>query len=374
MTDAHWGAIKAAVGDGVTYGKLARRFGISYATVQRWANRDTPPSETTRRKPAKDSAKRIATRRKRVRALALKTQVVERTSYSPVRRKPTTRSVTIRPFNSAIKIARALKDVTPKTIQRDLHALGLTNYKRPSGPFLTPQNKAYRVRIAKLVVKFTNKQLANLMFTDEKWFDTQTKRVLSYWDIAPTSEGAGVIAQEERKNKLLLIGFISANHRRLKVVDADAIDSECYRRELEAYKAVLKRHCLVQDNAPAHAALVRSKYFARRGIRLLPWPPYSPDLNPIETLWAWLAADVERGAPFGKEELSSFIFEAWGRISQVQLRRLALEFKERCQVCIEGGGALVTRSLLRRFRAKSAKAGKKAPSARAGRGKRAGRG
>jgi transposase len=45
---------------------------------------------------------------------------------------------------------------------------------------------------------------------------------------------------------------------------------------------------LVMDNASFHRAS-RAKELARaKGVQILWLPPYSPDLNPIEHLWAWL--------------------------------------------------------------------------------------
>ena len=38
----------------------------------------------------------------------------------------------------------------------------------------------------------------------------------------------------------------------------------------------------MQDNAPIHTAKRVTQWFVNRAIRLLLWPPYSPDLNPIE--------------------------------------------------------------------------------------------
>ena len=38
----------------------------------------------------------------------------------------------------------------------------------------------------------------------------------------------------------------------------------------------------MQDNAKIHTAKVVKEFFKEMGIPLTDWPPYSPDLNPIE--------------------------------------------------------------------------------------------
>ncbi|GMF16369.1 unnamed protein product [Phytophthora fragariaefolia] len=50
----------------------------------------------------------------------------------------------------------------------------------------------------------------------------------------------------------------------------------------------------MQDNAPIHASYETTDFFKEIGVTLLAWSARSPDLNPIENVWALLADKAYR--------------------------------------------------------------------------------
>src|SRR5215212_4099736 len=48
------------------------------------------------------------------------------------------------------------------------------------------------------------------------------------------------------------------------------------------------------DNAPIHTAKKTTKWELDSNIPCLPWPPQSPDINPIERLWDELERRIHR--------------------------------------------------------------------------------
>lgn len=95
-----------------------------------------------------------------------------------------------------------------------------------------------------------------------------------------------------------------------------------------------------QDNAPPHTAAITREFLAQNGVEVLDWPPCSPDLNPIENMWAILkrrlsetfiglstAADLKRSAA-----------AMWSRFSREECLRLVQNMPRRIKAVLDAKG------------------------------------
>lgn len=103
----------------------------------------------------------------------------------------------------------------------------------------------------------------------------------------------------------------------------------------------------MHDGASVHRARVVQTVLQRLGITVMVWPPYSPDLNPIENLWSIMKREIYKLYPeleFAddtEETLEALIEaakEAWHAIDQAVLDNLSITMPHRVQAVIRAGG------------------------------------
>jgi transposase len=105
----------------------------------------------------------------------------------------------------------------------------------------------------------------------------------------------------------------------------------------------LKQHpglCFMQDGAPGHRGGKTQAEIQHHNMPKIPWPPYSPDLNPIETMWDKMKDYLQDNFPerMTYPQLRAAVQEAWDSITVDRLNELIDSMHDRCQAVIDANG------------------------------------
>ena len=124
---------------------------------------------------------------------------------------------------------------------------------------------------------------------------------------------------------------------------------ECLQEELP--KILEPGMIYAQDNAPTHTARIVQdwlrQWLQENGIVLVIWPPYSPDLNPIENLWKLLKEKIHQRYPelatmrsnsHTLDLLIKAAQEVWDEFTDELIDRLIESMERRLQAVIDARG------------------------------------
>lgn len=96
-----------------------------------------------------------------------------------------------------------------------------------------------------------------------------------------------------------------------------------------------------QDGASPHTAKVTKQWFVnhQHELKMLAgWPPNSPDLNPIENLWAYTVNELSNDSWKNLDELHASIDVVWGQIDVDTVRKFTSSFRKRLLACVKANG------------------------------------
>ena len=237
--------------------------------------------------------------------------------------------------------------ISVRSIQRVLEKDPIfSGRKWPKKPPLTQQHRQARLKFALDHVAWTN-EWRNVIFTDEKKFNLDGPDGLHhYWH--DLWEEKQVVSRRAFGGGSVMVwaGFGYFGKTAIVILDG--------RQNSTKYQDTLGNHLLPvallitednwilqQDNAPCHVSADTCRWFEANDVTLLSWPSRSPDLNPIENLWGWLARRVYRnGRQFNdRGQLQLAIKEGWNEIPDALLQSLVASMAERMKaVLIANGG------------------------------------
>lgn len=264
--------------------------------------------------------------------------------------------ITRRKFNTAAKCRAELFrrhgiKICVQTVRNDLAEEGLFAYTCPWGPVRKENDAKSRTDMCSRILS-SGHPWAKYVFVDEKYANNnehgRTTELRRQGD-TPTHR------QRERFAPTIhVFGAIAVGFRKLVVLPKGGIDAPAYKRRCLQPIApfILANGCiLVQDGAKPHAAEAK-QYLENKNIEFLVWAARSPDLNPIERIWAWIQYQVSlQPPPANEDELARLWQQEWDAISQASIDRLCMEFQDYLRECKSKDGQTIisTRAMKKKW-------------------------
>ena len=349
-------AIRCARRLGIAIRAIAADQKVSRGAVLYWVNKTGGKDPCLMPAPVKRARKSAKARRALVKRLANEKVEIK----GRERRK----------YHGCLALAEALKQahgitVCADTIRNDLHALGWSCYARTKTTHRSAADLELRAAFAKSW-RHTNPR--RLIFTDEKTFTC-----LDYtygWEWAP--DKASVTTRDNssyHQDTVYVWGAIGINFRHLVIIrktsaakratqkrnheereDNEKFTSTTYITRCLSGKVVdhLKDKTkkvrgssliLQADNHRSHFSRQAIKYMDEKKIDYMAdWPARSPDLNPIENLWAYMQRRVSMRVPLNADELAQAIEDEWNALTDKQVNEYVLSFRPKCERVFERNG------------------------------------
>ena len=90
----------------------------------------------------------------------------------------------------------------------------------------------------------------------------------------------------------------------------------------------IKNFIFQQDNDPKHTSGIIKEFLSSNNIHTVNYTPQSPDLNPIEHLWAYIKQKISDKNFQNKEDLITEVFRVWNNIPVNLCQKLVLSMKK----------------------------------------------
>ena len=235
------------------------------------------------------------------------------------------------------------------TIRRVRHELGFNYRPRMVIQELSEEQKRQRRDFCRWVLKKPDLDFSKIIFSDESRICEGPD--CSWCYIRRGEWNENVMAAKQKFNKSVMVfGAIGLNFKSSLVICSRSVNSAAYVENLKTCGVITEmdsRHgpfkwMLMQDGATSHTSRETIDWL-RRNITILPgWPPNSPDLNPIEMLWAILKRERHR---VDGPTLEAQVLAAWESISYDTINHLVGSFRRRCEMVLAVEGASVSQYL-----------------------------
>ena len=216
-------------------------------------------------------------------------------------------------------------NISSSTVRRRLLEVGRFARKPLKKQLLTSVMKRKRLQWARRYSQWTADDWKKVVFSDESHFVVHGYRSKFVRRSKGEPLRAGHIQQAPKHPpKKMFWGTFSAKGLGRLIPVEGMMNSD-------KYKAILETHLLPsmtrdfpdgdgffqQDNAPCHTSRKMLLFFEESGLEVLDWPGNSPDINPIENLWAILKQRLLKEDCTTMAKLITAVIRTWYHDEQV---------------------------------------------------------
>lgn len=250
---------------------------------------------------------------------------------------------------SVMEIKRSCNlDASKTTIWKAIRSSGVLQHRKMQKmPRLTAEHKLARVALAREWLE-NGYNWENVVWSDEKKFNLDGPDGYAYYWHDLRKEERIFSKRGFGGGSLMIWGCFGVGGGRLATVSG-RMNSQKYTEMLETELLPFGEELggpnwvYQQDNAPIHFSARTREWFTDNGVRVLPWPSRSPDLNPIENVWGMLARAVYQGARQFEtvEQLQAANNCAWFHMDILYMQNLISGMRRRLVKIVEKKGCQI---------------------------------
>lgn len=257
---------------------------------------------------------------------------------------------------TAVEVAKQLEEkvgekISRRTVARALRQSGMRCVEKQRKPRLSPKNVKARLEFARDHQYWTKADWKRVIWSDE----TKINRFGSdgrsrCW----IHDGEGI--QDRRVQQtvkhgggsIMVWGCMTYHGTGYLCKLCGKMDQQLYRsiledelsKTIEYYEMKADKVVFQHDNDPKHRAKSVQEWLDKQPFMVLPWPSQSPDLNPIEHLWAHLKRQLNKyeSPPKGMLELWERLEAEWSKIDKSICIRLIESMPKRIDAVLKAKG------------------------------------
>ena len=294
----------------LTHRQIASKFGVSPKTVQRIGKmaRESVSLETKR--VGNCGRKRATTKRG--------DRLITRTVLE--NRKSSLKELLHKVRERGVAISR-------RTLRRRLKEAGLVAKRPLRKPLLTPTMIRKRLQWAKKYKNWTEEDWDKVIFSDESTFvilEDKSEHVRR----RPGEELLPECLKSTVKHPTFAmvwscisskgLGHLYIVKGTMRQDQYKMVLEKKLKKQIEEWFPTGTGFTFMHDGAPCHTAKSVSQYLASENIPVLSWPGNSPDLNPIENVWAIVKRRMAQKHITSKDQLIRELIQTWKHDPEVK--------------------------------------------------------